>query len=156
MQNPTEDTRSRVMPRTTRLEIYAVENNLRPYLALQKIRFFYPLRNVPCYYPYPRRSKVIKSANNTYLEARYVLGIVESFDTRNMGRDSAVGIANGYGLDGPGIESWWGSRYSTPVQTYPGVHPASSTMGTGSFPGVKRLGRGVDHPPHIEPRLKKE
>ena len=29
----------------------------------------------------------------------------------------------------------------------PGVHPASYTMDTGSFPGVKRLGRGVDHPP---------
>ena len=33
------------------------------------------------------------------------------------------------------------------VQTDPGAHPASYTMGTGSFPGVKRLGRGVDHPP---------
>jgi len=29
-------------------------------------------------------------------------------------------------------------------------------MGTGSFPGVKRPGRGVDHPPHLAPRLKKE
>jgi len=29
-------------------------------------------------------------------------------------------------------------------------------MGTGSFPGVKRPGRGVDHPPQIAPRLKKE
>jgi len=29
-------------------------------------------------------------------------------------------------------------------------------MGTGSFPGVKRPGRGVDHPPHLEQRLKKE
>jgi len=27
-------------------------------------------------------------------------------------------------------------------------------MGTGSFPGVKRPGRGVDHPPHLAPRLK--
>ena len=25
-----------------------------------------------------------------------------------------------------------------------------------SFPGVKRSGRGVDHPPHLSPRLKKE
>jgi len=25
-----------------------------------------------------------------------------------------------------------------------------------SFPGVKRPGRGVDHPPHLAPRLKKE
>jgi len=29
-------------------------------------------------------------------------------------------------------------------------------MGTGSFPGVKRLGCGVDHPPHLASRLKKE
>jgi len=29
-------------------------------------------------------------------------------------------------------------------------------MGTGSFPAVKRPGRGVDHPSCILPRLKKE
>jgi hypothetical protein len=29
----------------------------------------------------------------------------------------------------------------------PGAHPASCTMGTGPFPGVKRPGRGADHPP---------
>jgi hypothetical protein len=29
-------------------------------------------------------------------------------------------------------------------------------MGTGSLPGVKRLRHGVDHPPHLMPRLKKE
>ena len=33
-------------------------------------------------------------------------------------------------------------RFSAPVQTGPGVHPASCTMGTESFPGVKS-GRGV-------------
>ena len=66
------------------------------------------------------------------------------------GRDSSVGIATRYGLDGPGIESRWGARFSAPVQTGPGVHPASYTMGTESLPGVKRPGRGVDHPPtHI-------
>jgi hypothetical protein len=37
------------------------------------------------------------------------------------------------------------ARFSAPVQTGPGAHPASDTMGTGSFPGLKRLGRGVDH-----------
>jgi hypothetical protein len=26
----------------------------------------------------------------------------------------------------------------------------------GSFPGVKQSGRGIDHPPHLAPRLKKE
>ena len=39
------------------------------------------------------------------------------------------------------------ARFSAPVQTGPGAHSASCTMGTGSFPGVKRPGRGVDHPP---------
>ena len=39
------------------------------------------------------------------------------------------------------------ARFSAPVQTCPGAHPASYEMGTGSFPGVKRPQRGVDHPP---------
>jgi hypothetical protein len=30
------------------------------------------------------------------------------------------------------------------------------TMGTRSFSRVNRPGRGVDHPPHLAPRLKKE
>ena len=60
---------------------------------------------------------------------------------------SSVGTAIGYGLDGPGIESRWVARFSAPVQTGPGAHPASFTMGTGSFPGVKS-GRGVTLTPH--------
>ena len=36
---------------------------------------------------------------------------------RLMGRDSSVGIATRYGLDGPVIESRWGARFSAPVQT---------------------------------------
>jgi hypothetical protein len=47
--------------------------------------------------------------------------------------------------------------FSAPVQTCPEVHPASCTTGTGFFPGgKKRPGRGVDHPPYLAPRLKKE
>jgi len=40
------------------------------------------------------------------------------------------------------------ARFSAPVQTGPGVHPASYKMGTRSFAGFKRPGRGVDKPPH--------
>ena len=40
-----------------------------------------------------------------------------------------------------------GARFSAPVQTGPGTNPPSYTMGTRSFPGVKRTGRGVDHAP---------
>jgi hypothetical protein len=64
-----------------------------------------------------------------------------------MGRDSSVGIATGYGLDGPVIESRWEARFFVHVQTDPGVHPASCTMGTGSFPEVKRSKRYADHTP---------
>jgi len=39
------------------------------------------------------------------------------------------------------------ARFSTPVQTGPGAHPASCTVGTVSFPGV-RSGRGVTLTPH--------
>ena len=55
-----------------------------------------------------------------------------------QGGDSSVGIATRYRLDGPGIESRWGGR------DFP--YPASYRMSTGSFPGVKRPGRGVEHP----------
>jgi len=49
-----------------------------------------------------------------------------------------------------------GARFSATLQTGPGAHPSSYTMGTGPFPGVKRPGRGVDHPPHLALRLNKE
>jgi hypothetical protein len=40
-----------------------------------------------------------------------------------------------------------GARFSAAVHTDPLAHPASYTVGTGSFPGVKRPVRGVEHPP---------
>jgi len=46
-----------------------------------------------------------------------------------------VGVTTHNGLDDLGIESQWGARYSTPVQTGSEAHPASYTMGTKSFPG---------------------
>jgi hypothetical protein len=56
----------------------------------------------------------------------------------------------------PGDRIPVGARFSVPIQAGPGAHPASYTMGNGSFPGVKRPGRGVYHPQHLGPRLKKE
>jgi len=68
-------------------------------------------------------------------------------EAQSKGRDSSVGIATHYGLDGPWIESLWGARFSAPVLTGTGAQPASYTMGTGSLLGVKRPGRGDDNPP---------
>jgi len=65
-------------------------------------------------------------------------------------RESAVGTGWTVRVSNSG-----GAIFSVPVQTYPEGHPSSYTMGTGTFPGVKRPRRGVDHPPHIAPRLKK-
>ena len=73
-------------------------------------------------------------------------GILELYCV-HCGPGSSVGIATGYGLDGLGIESQWGQDFSTPVQTGPGAHSASCTVGTGSFPGLKS-GRGVTLTPH--------
>jgi hypothetical protein len=71
------------------------------------------------------------------------------------GPGSSVGIATGYGLDGPGIESRWGARFSARVQTDPGAHPAYCTMDTGSFLAVES-GRGVTLTPNplLVPRSK--
>jgi hypothetical protein len=63
------------------------------------------------------------------------------------GPGSSVGIATGYGLDGPGIKSRLGARFSAPVQTGPEAHPAFCTMRTESLPGVKS-GRRVTLTPH--------
>ena len=63
-----------------------------------------------------------------------------------VGHDSSVGIATGYGLDVPGVESRWWVRLSAPVQTGSGTHPAPCTIGAGYLPGVKRPGLAVYHP----------
>jgi hypothetical protein len=65
-----------------------------------------------------------------------------------VGRDNSVGTRTRYGLDGPGIESRLGARFSAAVQIGPEAHPSSYTMGTWSFPGLKRPVRGFEHSPH--------
>jgi len=46
------------------------------------------------------------------------------------------------------------ARISAPVQTGSEAHPASYTKDTGSFPGVKRPGSGVGHPPQSSAEVK--
>ena len=70
------------------------------------------------------------------------------------GQDSAVGIATHYGLGVPGIEFRYEAIFSAYVQTGPGILPFSCTMSNGSFPWVKRPGRGIDHPPPFSAEVK--
>jgi hypothetical protein len=64
-----------------------------------------------------------------------------------VGQNSIVSTATYYGLDGLGIKSPWGVRFSPSDQTSHGAQPASYTVGTGSFLGLKWPGHGINHPP---------
>ena len=84
---------------------------------------------------------------NYYINYAVTENIIITMAYTISGQGSSVSPVTAYGLDGPGIESRWGARFSAPVQIDPGAHPASCTMGTGSFLEVKS-GRGVTLTPH--------
>jgi len=58
----------------------------------------------------------------------------------HSGPGSVVVIATGYLLDGQGIEFRWGWSFPHLSKTGLGAHPASCTMGTGSFRGQRATG----------------
>jgi hypothetical protein len=71
-----------------------------------------------------------------------------------VARDSSVGIATRYGLDGPGIDSRWRRDFphiSRPAQEP--THPPTQWV-TALFPGGKAPGRGVNHPPPPNAEIK--
>jgi hypothetical protein len=63
-------------------------------------------------------------------------------------RDSSVGIATGYGLEGRASVPGWGKRFSLlhVVQTDSGVHPASYPMGKGGSLPVCKAARAWSWP----------
>jgi len=73
--------------------------------------------------------------------------VIVAFPPSESVPGSSVGIATELRAGRSGDRIPVGARFSAPVQTDPGAHPASCKMGTGSFPGVKS-GRGVTLTPH--------
>ena len=71
-----------------------------------------------------------------------------------MGRNSSVGMATCYWLNGPGIESRWGRNF--PHQSRPALGPIQPPVKWTrvSSPGVKRSGRLVDLPPPSSAEVK--
>jgi len=64
-----------------------------------------------------------------------------------VGRDNSVGIATELRAGRSEHRIPLGRDFPHPSRSALGAHPASYTMDAGSFSGVKRPGRGVDHPP---------
>jgi hypothetical protein len=70
----------------------------------QKSKFFELLNNIHCNV---EKNYVLFSTFCTCKYSKFSL-IIVTVTGENVGRDSSVGIATRYGLDGPGIESrWW-------------------------------------------------
>ena len=74
-----------------------------------------------------------------------------------VNRNTSVGIAIRYRLDGQGIESVGGGADFTHRSRW-ALGPTQPLVkrSAGLFPGVKLPGHCVDHPPHLASRLKKE
>jgi hypothetical protein len=69
-------------------------------------------------------------------------------------RHRSVIIATRYGLDGPEIESRWGRDFPHTSLTVLGPTQPPIQCVPGVFPGLKRPGRGVNHPPPSSAEVK--
>jgi hypothetical protein len=61
----------------------------------------------------PIRNQIV-TFNIRHFNSDKVVHDFERLINDAMGRDSAVGIATRYGLDGPGVEFWWGQDFPYP------------------------------------------
>ena len=105
----------------------------------------------------PAVRKGARGPNILYMFLSFsVVSLFVDLQIKPVRRGSSVGIATCYGLDGPGIESGWERDF--PHQSRPALGSPKPPIQWVPLltPGVKRSGRGVDHPPHLAPRLKKE
>ena len=88
--------------------------------------------------------------NTSFMDLKYTALYTANSTFR---ADSVVGVATGYELDGRGIESRW--RWDLPHPSRPAPRPTHSLIQwVPGFPGVKRLGCGVDYPPPSSAEVK--
>jgi hypothetical protein len=149
-----------------RMQIQGKRKDIRQDVWLSKYRNTSSSEKLKCPHHLPVSTTVTNNNHMKYLNRMAVeilkhqnfsdqnqtyMSCISTLYTNTIWLGSSVGIATGYVLDGP-----VGARFFAHVQTGPGAHPASCTMGTKSFPGVKRLGHGADHPPPPSTKVKNE
>jgi hypothetical protein len=74
----------------------------------------------------------------------------------HSGMGSSVGTATDYGLDGPGIKARWGRDFSHTSRPALGPTQPPVQWVPGLSRGVKRPGRGADHPPPSRTEVENE
>ena len=79
---------------------------------------------------------------------------LQSLLKEKVGLDSSVGMATRYGLDGPGIDPGVGEILRPRPYRSWGPPSLLYNRNRGSFPGVKRPERGVNHPPPSSAEVK--
>jgi hypothetical protein len=85
----------------------------------------------------------------TQTNVAYCYAVNSMFILANeYGQESVVSIVACCGVDSLGIKSQWKWHFTDQPWD-----PSNSTVGTGSFLGVKQLGRNADHPPPSSARL---
>jgi hypothetical protein len=109
--------------------------------------------------PLPFSHTAVKSHNNNPLVRPPITYVQISqcfykLPNTISGPGSSVGIAIGYGLDGPGIESRWGEIFRN-CPDRPWGPPSLLYNGYRVFPGGRKLpGRDADTSPLLVPRSK--
>jgi len=90
-------------------------------------------------------------------ESFVVVGVkIRALYTKTCGPGSVVGIATGYGLDGPGIESRWGRDFPhLPRPTFGPTQPPVQWV-PGLSRGKERPGRDAEPTPPSRAVVKKE
>ena len=89
----------------------------------------------------------------SYNPSRYKSNFIKHFSNK-MDRDSVVCIVTHYGLDGPGFEARWWRDLRHPPRPVRGPPSLPQNWYRVFFLGVKRPGRGVNHPPTSSAEIK--
>jgi len=103
---------------------------------------FFPIF-VQVYRPLPPAGNptAVNKYHIVYIISYHIISFVD------RGRDSSVGIATRFRLDGPGILSRWGRDFPHPSRPALGPTQPPIQWVPGLFQGVKGPGSGADHPP---------